>query len=236
MSLDTSSGTSRRCPLCRAEWWQQPNYYSVNVSDKDKHDISEAIARCWQTDYSTARYHICGEPEYAGVYPPLVLEELRSKFDFKRSIGDAVTMEVIEKRIQDLRKASMIELGERAYDPYKVLKDNAMVDPFAFDNYHLRVPDLGFAVFRTLISTRGTRLQGMYRDTTCRKHKSRDASRLVAVAKEWMDMFPKDGSDWVRLILDVLWIADLGDSEGSEDPENEFPKTKRRWMTLWRRR
>jgi len=242
MSLDTSSGSSRRCPLCRTEWWKQPEYYSDNVSESDKHDISEAIARCWQTDYSTARYHIYGEPEYAAVYPPRGLDELQQKLDFKRRIGDAITTDVIEKRIQDLRKASVVELGEISYDPYRVLRSNVMVDPFAFNNYHLRVPDLGFAVFRTLVSTRGVRFLEMCRNATRGKRKGVDFSSLLAVENEWMEMFPKDERDWVRLILHVLWVADLDDPEETEDPEvsespeDEVPKTKRRWRMLLRRR
>ncbi|KAI4629853.1 uncharacterized protein J4E87_003040 [Alternaria ethzedia] len=245
MSLDTSSGSSRRCPLCRTEWWQQPEYYSDNVSESDRHDISEAIARCWQSDYSTARYHIYGEPEYAAVYPPRGLDELQQKLDFKNRIGDAVTTDVIEKRIQDLRKESVVGLGELSYDPYKVLRGNTMVDPFAFNNYHLRVPDLGFAIFRTLVSSRGFRFLEMYRDATRGKHKDGDVACLVAVEEEWMEMFPKDERQWVRLILNVLWIADLDDSEdaegpedpeGPEGPEDEVPKTKRRWRVLLRRR
>lgn len=170
------------------------------------------------------------------MYPPLGLEEMQSKLDFKRRISDTVMTEVIEKRIQDLRKVSVVKLGEIAYDPYKVLKDNAMVDPFLFNNYHLRVPDLGFAVFRTLVSTRGFRLQEMYRDATRGKHKGGDVSCLVAIEDEWMEIFPKDEREWVGLILDVLWIADLDDSEDLEDLKDEVPKTKRRWRTLWRRR
>jgi len=179
------------------------------------------------------------------VYPPRGFDELQQKLDFKRRIGDAVTTDVIEKRIQDLRKGSVVEMGKMAHDPYRVLRGNVMVDPFAFNNYHLRVPDLGFAVFRTLVSTRGVRFLEMYRDATRGKHKAGDASCLVAVEDEWMEMFPKDERDWVRLILHVLWVADLESSESSEDPEDpqsperpedEVPKTKRRWRMLLRRR
>jgi len=176
------------------------------------------------------------------VYPPRGLDELQQKLDFKRRIGDAVTTDVIEKGIQDLRKESVVALGELGHDPYRVLRSNAMVDPFAFNNYHLRVPDLGFAVFRTLVSTRGVRFLEMYRNATRGKHKSGDASSLVAVEDKWMDMFPKDQRDWVKLILHVLWVADLDDSEDiedpkvSENPEDEVPKTKRRWRMLLRRR
>ena len=176
------------------------------------------------------------------MYPPRALDELQQKLDFKRRIGDAVTTDVIEKRIQDLRKESVVGLGELSYDPYGVLRSNVMVDPFAFNNYHLRVPDLGFAVFRTLVSTRGVRFLEMYRHATRGKHKAGDVSCLVAVEEEWMLMFPKDERDWVRLILHMLWIADLDDAEEKEDPEDpenpedEVPKTKRRWRMLLRRR
>ena len=82
----------------------------------------------------------------------------------------------------------------------------------------------------------------MYRHATHGKHKAGDASCLVAVEDEWMEMFPKDERDWVRLILHVLWVADLNDPEEiedpevSENPEDEVPKTKRRWRMLLRRR
>ena len=176
------------------------------------------------------------------MYPPRGLDELQQKLDFKNRIGHAVTTDVTEKRIQDLRKESVVGLGELSYDPYRVLRGNVMVDPFAFNNYHLRVPDLGFAVFRTLVSTRGIRFQEMYRDATRGKHKAGNASCLVAVEDEWMEMFPKDERDWVRLILHVLWAADLDDPEEievpevPENPEDEVPKTKRRWRMLLRRR
>jgi hypothetical protein len=64
-----------------------------------------------------------------------------------------------QKRIQDLRKECIITLAEIAYDPEKVLKDHAVVDPFTFNNYDLLIPDLGFAIFRTLVSTLGFRLR-----------------------------------------------------------------------------
>jgi hypothetical protein len=121
-------------------------------------------------------------------------------------------------------------LAEIAYDPEKVLEDNAMVDPVTFNNYHLQIPDLGFAIFRTLVSTQGFCLRQMYCDAARGKHKVEDVSCLIGVEEKWMGMFPKDERDWVRLTPNVLWVADL------DAPKDTVPKVKRSWKMLWRRR
>jgi hypothetical protein len=187
------------------------------------------IARCWQTGYNTARYYLYKEPGYAYAYPPLGLEELRSKLEFKDHIVDAVLTPAIQKRIQDLRKEHVITLAKIAYDPEKVLKDNSMADPFKFNSYHLLIPDLGFAIFRTLVSTQGFRLRQLYRDAARGMHKDGDVSCLIGVEEEWMEVFSEDERDWVRLILHVLWVADL------DAPKDTVPKVKRSWKMLWRR-
>jgi hypothetical protein len=53
----------------------------------------------------------------------------------------------------------------------------------------------------------------MYCDAVGDGHKDRDASCLVTIENEWMEMFPKDERDWLRLILNVLWMADQVSSQ-----------------------
>jgi hypothetical protein len=54
---------------------------------------------------------------------------------------------------------------------------------------------------------RGSRLWQMYREVVCEKNEVRDVSCLVAIENEWMEIFLKDERDWVRLILNILWMA-----------------------------
>jgi hypothetical protein len=54
---------------------------------------------------------------------------------------------------------------------------------------------------------RGSRLWQIYQEVVCEKNEVRDVSCLVAIENEWMEIFPKDERDWVRLILNILWMA-----------------------------
>jgi hypothetical protein len=217
MTSDPTTGRHQRCPLCRTDWWEEPDYYADDVNDNIKHTVSEAVARSWQTDYCTARYFLYEEYTYADAYPPLGLEELLSKIQLKRIIGGAVETEAIQKRIQELQGSHVISIAEIAYHPEKILVGPAhiqqLVDLFTFNNYYLRIPDIAHAIFRTLVSARGFRLGRMYCDAVGDGHKDRDASCLVTIENEWMEMFPKDERDWLRLILNVLWTADQVSSQ-----------------------
>jgi hypothetical protein len=213
MASDPVNGRHQRCPCCRTEWWHEPDPYDLDVTDDVKHKVSEDVARTWQTDYNTARNFLYNEPEYADAYAPIELEQLLSKLTLSRMINGAMDTEAIQKRIQRLQEKCVITIAEIAYCPRKVLVTNSTVDPFIFNNYHLHVRHLGFAVRRTLESTRGSQLWQMYRDVVHGTDQVADQSCLVAIEKEWMGMFPEDQRDWVRLILNILWIADLIASE-----------------------
>jgi hypothetical protein len=54
---------------------------------------------------------------------------------------------------------------------------------------------------------RGSRLWQIYQEVVCEKNEVRDVSCLVAIENEWMEIFLKDERDWVRLILNILWMA-----------------------------
>jgi hypothetical protein len=122
-------------------------------------------------------------------------------------IKKVVQTDTIQKHIQELQEKHDITLAEVAYDPAKVVEENLMVDPFAFNNYYLHSVAMSFAIFRTLISQRGTRLWLMYHDTICHEQGGEDSSCLDTIEKEWMEMFPEDQVNWVRLILHVIWVA-----------------------------
>jgi hypothetical protein len=70
----------------------------------------------------------------------------------------------------------------------------------------------------------------MYRDAARGKHKVEDVYYLIGVEEEWMGMFPKDERDWVRLILNVLWVADL------DAPKDAVQRSSESWKLPWRRR
>jgi hypothetical protein len=53
----------------------------------------------------------------------------------------------------------------------------------------------------------------MYFDAVGGRHKHGDMPCLVAIENEWIEMFLKDEKDWVRLMLNVLWMADQVSSE-----------------------
>jgi hypothetical protein len=209
MSWDNIDGRHQCCPLCRTEWWLEPDPLNCDITDAIKHRRSENIARDFQTDYGTARHLLYNEPEYADSYVPFGLEELWSKLNLTRMIGSALATEAIQKRIQRLQEGRIISIAEIAYHPKKVLEGNLMVDPFTFNNYHLPINSMKHAILGTLGSMRGSRLWQMYRDVVPQMNGVRDESYLVAIEDEWMKMFPNDQRDWVGLVLNILWIVDL---------------------------
>jgi hypothetical protein len=189
--------TTRCCPLCRTKWWNERVTYTDDVDEQTKHKEAETVARGWQTDYNTARYAIYGEPKYADIQPPQGLDQLRLMLRTRDWIKKVVQTDTIQKHIQELQEKHDITLAEVAYDPAKVVEENLMVDPFAFNNYYLHSVAMSFAIFRTLISQRGTRLWLMYHDTICSEQGGEDSSCLDTIEKEWMEMFPEDQVDWV---------------------------------------
>ncbi|KAF7677913.1 hypothetical protein GT037_004772 [Alternaria burnsii] len=150
MSWDNIDGRHQCCPLCRTEWWLEPDPLNCDITDAIKHRRSENIARDFQTDYGTARHLLYNEPEYADSYVPFGLEELWSKLNLTRMIGSALATEAIQKRIQKLQQGRIISIAEIAYHPKKVLEGNLMVDPFTFNNYHLPVNSMKHAILGTL--------------------------------------------------------------------------------------
>jgi hypothetical protein len=128
-------------------------------------------------------------------------------------IQSAVVTDTVQKRVRELQKKHAITIAEIVYDPMEMMEGNIMVDPFTFNNYYLHASVMSVAILRTLTSQRGQRLWQMYRDTVLRNaredREDEGGSFLDTIEKEWMEMFPGDEVDWVRLLLQVLWVAGL---------------------------
>jgi hypothetical protein len=82
-----------------------------------------------------------------------------------------------------------------------------MVDPFTFNNYYLHSVAMSFAIFRTLISQRGTRLWLMYYDMICSEQGGEDSSCLKNHRKGMDGDVPRIRGGLGRLILHVIWVA-----------------------------
>ena len=216
MCWTAEQDTTTNCPLCRTTWWYNG---CSSQTEQERRRVCEFWAKQYQCDYNTTRWSIYKEPEYAGLYLPLALEEAEDKDTLFHNLRLALQLPVFENTLEVLRdQCKITTIVEAAFDPQAIREQRfTHIDVFKFNNYHLDTYRMSMAMYLTLFSWRGTRLLELYRSNNKGVPCDEEGATTEAIVKSWMATFPDDEEKWVNLIVRALWVADAPDRPDDEE-------------------